>query len=69
MTESSLIELIEDVAKVRKDMPLPREYIIDALKKIEDGDIEVERYPMGNPSLKGVYDIALELYEADQTRH
>ena len=38
MTENSLIKLVENAAKVRKDAPLPKEYIIDALKKIEDGD-------------------------------
>ena len=69
MTESSLIELVENVAKARKDAPLPREYIVDALGKIENGDVDVERYPMGSPSLKGVYEIALRLYDADQTRH
>ncbi len=69
MVENSLIEFVENAAKVRKDTPLPREYIIDALKKIDNGDVEVERYPMGSPSLKGVYEVALELYEADQTRH
>jgi len=69
MTESPLIEMVENAAKVRKDATLPREYIIDALKKIDKGDIEVEKYPMGYPSLKGVYEIALGLYESNQTRH
>jgi len=69
MVENSLIELVENAAKARKDAPLPRKYIIDALKKIDNGDVEVERYPMGHPSLKGAYKIALELYEANQTIH
>ncbi len=69
MVENSLIELVENVAKARNDVLLPREYIIDALEKIDNGDVEVEKYPMGNPSLKGVYEVALELYEANQTRH
>ncbi len=69
MTENTLIKLVENAAKDRKDVPISRKYIIDALEKIDRGDAEVERYPMGHPSLKGVYEIALGLYEAGQTRH
>ncbi len=68
MVEESLIELVEEVARVREDAPIPRDYIIDALRRIENGDVEVERYLVGSPSLKGVYEIALGLYEADQLR-
>jgi hypothetical protein len=64
MKENSLAELVEDAAKARNDAKVPREYINDALNRIERGQTEVERYPTGHPTLKGVYGIALELYKS-----
>jgi len=66
MTGRPLVELVEGAAMARKDAPIPRDYILDALEKIEKGYIEIEKYPTGHPSLKEVYDIASEMYEKDQ---
>lgn len=60
-----LIALIEQSAKARGEEPLvPRKFIAKALEKIENGGEEVEKYPTGAPSLKGVYEIAVKLFNA-----
>lgn len=69
MIDMKLVELIEETAKIRGDDPIPREFIEKALEKIETGEIEVERYPMGDPSLSGVYEIASQLYVDTMTKH
>ena len=60
---ANLIELIEKSAKARGESFVPRDYIVEALEKIENGEIDVERYPTGVPSLKGVYAAAQKIYE------
>jgi len=65
----NLIRLIEESAEIRGNSPVPRDYIVEALERIELGEINVRRYPMGKPTLRGVYEVALELYEKSrQTR-
>jgi len=61
-----LIKLVEEVAIERGDESVPRDYIVEALEKIELGDIEVKRYPTGLPTLKGVYEIASKLYKENR---
>ena len=69
MEGSLFIEMVEGAAEARGDTPVPREYIFVALDKINHNEIDVERYPLGSPSLKGVYRASLDLYLADQKIH
>jgi len=67
MDTSTMIDLIESSAEVRGDPKIPRDFITEALEKIASGEEEVERYPMGGPSMKGVYRIAHRLYSESTT--
>ncbi|MFA6295307.1 MAG: hypothetical protein WC666_02690 [Candidatus Paceibacterota bacterium] len=62
LDNSQIIEAVEGAAKIRGDLPLPRDFISEALERVNSGKEIVLRYPTGRPSLKGVYDIALRLY-------
>ncbi len=53
--------LVENAANARGEPEIPREFIVEAMCKIERGEEEVVLYPTGAPSLKGVYDIAARL--------
>ncbi len=53
-----LTELVEEAAKARKRPAIAREFIEEALTRIDSGLEEVERYPTGKPSLSAVYEIA-----------
>lgn len=64
-----LADLVEGAAMMRKDPPIPREFIDQALRKIDAKEIKVERYPSGEPSLKAVYDVALGLESAYAPKH
>ena len=66
MVDKSLVDFVEQTAQIRKEPPVPRDYILDALEKIEAGEIEVEKYPTGYPSLSAVYKVASEMYEKDK---
>ena len=59
--DQKLVEMAEGAAKARGEIPVPREFIIKALQKIETGDVDIERYPTGQPSLKGIFKLAAEL--------
>lgn len=60
-----LMVLVEQAAQARGERPLvPRSFIAMALEKIENNDEEVEKYPTGAPSLRGVYEIAVKLFNA-----
>ena len=61
MFERSLISLVEAAAQARNQPPVPRQFIEEALRRINAGEEEVSRYPMGSPSLRGIYDIAARL--------
>jgi len=67
MDISTTIDLVESSAEVRGDPKIPRDFITEALEKIESGEEDVVRYPMGGPSLKGVYEIAQRLYSQSTT--
>jgi len=69
MAEKSLVELIENAAEAREDPRIPRDYICNALGKIERNEVEIERYPTGQPSLKAVYDVAFNLYMHDRSKY
>ena len=60
---SNLVELVESAAKIRGEPTVPRDYIVEALDKIDKKEVEVERYPTGIPSLKNVYDLASKIYK------
>lgn len=62
MRDMSLIELVEESAIAREDSPVPRDYIVEALEMIENGELDIETYPSGLPSLKAVYRVAKNLY-------
>lgn len=61
MIKQELIDLVEQAAGARNEPPVPRRYIEEALRRINDGQEKVPQYPTGSPSLKGVYDIAVKL--------
>lgn len=64
------IELVEQAANARNEMPIPRWCIEEALRRIVDGREEVSYwYPSGFPSLKGVYDVAVKLESAEATKN
>lgn len=63
MTKEELIELINGAAKARNELPVPKQYIEEALRRIDAGQEEVIRYPNGNPSLKDAYDVAARLFD------
>ncbi len=56
-----MAQLVEDAARAREDEVAARDYINEILEKIEKGEIEVARYPLGAPSLKAVNDLALQM--------
>lgn len=57
----NLINLIMEAAQSRGDREVSEKYIEKALVMIDSGEMKVAMYPTGFPSLKGVYDLALEL--------
>ena len=59
---SKMIELVEVAAQVRHDPKVPQDFIFEALERVNRGQEVVEEYPLGAPSLKGIYDIATRLY-------
>jgi len=61
--DQELIRMIEAAAEIRGELPVPRDFIVEALEKIGCGEETVERYPTGVPSLKDVFDIASKIYE------
>ena len=67
--DQELVGLVEDAARARRETPIPRKFIISTLQKIEAGEVEVERFPMGNPSLKSIFNIATKLYEKTTPKH
>lgn len=60
---SHLIDLVEGAAKFRGDQVIPRDFIAEALERVGNNQETVERYPLGKPSLKGVYEIASRLHK------
>lgn len=62
MSLTELIGLVEQAAEARGEPTIPREFVVEALQRIELGKESVRRYPTGAPSLKGVYDIASKLH-------
>jgi len=62
MAELFYISLVESAAKLRGDPPVARQYIEEAMQQIDSRkEVEVDRYPTGRPSLKGIYDVAARL--------
>lgn len=69
MIDKSLVELAEKSALARAGIPIAREYIEEAIMLIESGEEEVVRYPSGQPSLKGIYEIAARLESVAAVRN
>jgi len=61
MNREGFIRLIEGAAKARGGGPVPRACIVEALRRIETGKEEVDRYPTGDLSLLGVHEIAVRI--------
>jgi hypothetical protein len=59
--EDSFINLVEATAQARGEPSVDRLYIREALRRINSGQENVQRYPLGKPSLKDVYDVAARL--------
>ena len=59
--DPELVEFVEATAKARKEPPVARQYIEEALRRIDAKEEGVSRYPSGSPSLKGIYNIAARL--------
>lgn len=55
------IDLVENTAKIKDEEAVPRDRIIEALKKIEREEEPVLRYPSGLPSPKSVFFLAQKL--------
>lgn len=65
-----LAAIVEDASKVRRDPPINRVFINDAIRKIREGEVKVPRYPNGFPSLKSTYDVAASLQSSSvETAH
>lgn len=56
-----LADLTIAAAEARNDPAVPRALIMEALRRIQNGQEKVQRYPTGLPSLKDTYDIAARL--------
>ncbi len=61
MVDQALVSLVEGAAKARGDEAVPEQFIKEALRRIEAGDEKVGKYPTGQPSLRGVFVIALRI--------
>ncbi len=62
-------EFVEEWSAVMRKIPVPRKFISAALALIESGEVEVEKYPTGEPSLTAVYELAAELEGVDATKN
>lgn len=58
---NDFIDLAMKAAQTRGDVEVSQESIKKALEMIRSGERNVAFYPMGLPSLKDVYSVALEL--------
>jgi hypothetical protein len=65
MTQSFINEeymtLVEKTAEARGEKPVERKFIVEAMCRFERGEVEAEKYPFGAPSLRAIYDLAIEL--------
>jgi hypothetical protein len=72
MTKTEEEAFVTDVviaAGMREDMAVPREFIIKALRRVQEGKEEIPRYSFGRPSMKAVYDIAVQLHAATMPKN
>lgn len=63
------VALVEKAAQARNEPPVARQYIDEALRRINAGQEKVLKYPNGEPSLKGVYEIAVRLESEVSTKN
>lgn len=58
----SLLELVEESAQARNSPPVPKQFIEEAIRRVETGEETVDRYPVTDcPSLSAIYRIAAKL--------
>ena len=56
-----ILSLVKNAAKARGDVPVGDQFIQKALEEVDAGNVEVKKYSNGKPSLKALYDLAVEL--------
>ena len=54
-------EMVNGAATARGEPVLPENVIEEAYSRVKIGIAECHKYPTGEPSLKGIYEIAKEL--------
>ncbi len=59
-----MVDMVEKAAGMRGDAIIPSEFTRKALEMAEKGEVEIERYPLGAPTLKGIYDLSLKLFQS-----
>lgn len=59
-----MVEMVEKAAGMRGDAIVPSEFTHQAIEMVQTGKAKVEQYSGGEPTLKGVYDLALKLFQA-----
>jgi len=60
---NELVGIVEEAADVRGDPKVPRDYVVDAVERVESGKEEVQRFESGFPSPQDIYDLAARLYD------
>ncbi|HWB34253.1 MAG TPA: hypothetical protein VG753_02975 [Candidatus Paceibacterota bacterium] len=62
-------EMVEAAARQRGDMEVPRPFIIEAIDRIKQGLEQSEHYPSGQPTLIGIYKVAVQLQGRASVAH
>jgi hypothetical protein len=63
------VTLVQGAAQARGEQPTSRDFIREAFEKIQRGEVEVERYPTGAPSLRAVATVATALQAEATTNY
>jgi len=58
------LRIFEGAREARGDPAIPLRYVAEALRRFEEGQLDIPRYPSGKPTLKGLYDSANALMAA-----
>ena len=61
MSDTELLEAVKFSMKERGDKIVPDYFILEAISQINSGKADVPRYPMGAPTMIGVYQLACKL--------
>ena len=60
--QKQIIEMVQLATRLRRDAPVAKWRIEEALRRIDAGQVKVSRYPSGNPLPKEVHYLALGLF-------